>query len=89
MNRLKRWWHVRAMMRCIKSAQYDCISEKRSSKTDGLRVIASFERVNKIKFDPFKSSHRELIQGNGHWEGLFRSVRLWNELNVNKGRDDE
>lgn len=78
MNKLKRWWYVRAMMRCIKSATFDILTEQISSKTDGLRVIKRFEKVNKIKFDPFNINHRELVIGHGMNESFFRAVELLN-----------
>jgi len=47
---------------------------KLESKTNGLRVIKRFERVNKVKFDPFNNDHLDLIYGNASNESFFRSM---------------
>ena len=74
---LQRRRYVRAMMRAISLAQGSVWSDDvRVSRTHGLRVIRSFERVNKIPFDPFDHSHVHLIEGMGHHEHFFRDARL-------------
>jgi hypothetical protein len=43
-----------------------------SSLTDGLRVIRTFERVNRRPFNPLDDYHRSLIAGMGAVEAMFR-----------------
>jgi hypothetical protein len=72
---LQRRRYVFAMMRAIGKAQYNVWGGPRSTRTDGLRVIRTFERVNKIPFDPFDHYHVDLIKGWGHHEGFFRAAK--------------
>jgi hypothetical protein len=73
---LNRRRYVFAMMRAIHKATYNVWGGPRSSKTDGLRVIRSFERINKIPFDPFDHYHVHIVNGNGRHEHFFRMTRL-------------
>lgn len=67
----------KAMMNAISfAAQNPWNDDKPASKTDGLRVIHSFERVNKTKFNPFDGCHVELVAGHGKDESFFRALRL-------------
>lgn len=64
-----------AMMKAINKAREPVwIGEKWQSKTDGLRVIRRFERVNKTAFNPFREEHLELISGNASHEAFFRKA---------------
>jgi hypothetical protein len=65
------------MMRSIEIARNDPMLEKRPSKTNGLRVIKTFERVNGMAFDPFDKSHRRMIAGHAGHEAFFRMMRLF------------
>lgn len=65
-----------AMMKSIdKAREPSWIGEQWQSKTDGLRVIRRFERVNKTAFNPFSEEHIELIAGNASHEAFFRKAR--------------
>jgi hypothetical protein len=67
--------YVRAMLKAINKAREPIwIDEKWQSKTDGLRVIKRFERVNKTKFDPHSKRHLEMIHGNASHEHFFRKA---------------
>jgi len=72
MNRRK---YVRAMLKAINKARQNHFEGESASKTDGLRVIRRFEKVNKIKFDPFNSLHIDAISGWGKYEGFFRAIK--------------
>ena len=62
-----------SMMKAIDKAREPIwIGEKLQSKTDGLRVIRRFERVNKTAFNPFSEKHLEFIAGNASHEAFFR-----------------
>ena len=63
------------MFKAIKKCQKSCLF-KSSTKTQALRTIHDFERVNKITFDPFNRDHVEQIEGMGAVGGSIRSVRL-------------
>ena len=64
-----------AMLRAVDKARAPVwIGEKWQSKTDGLRVIRRFERVNKTSFDPFSEAHLELTAGNASHEAFFRKA---------------
>ena len=67
--------YLRAMLRAIDLARKpDTFWDgKRYSKTYGLRVIKTFERVNGVPFDPFNGEHLSLIEGNAHHEHFFRT----------------
>jgi hypothetical protein len=47
---------------------------KGSSLANGLRCIRTFERVNRIRFDPTNRSHLDTVRGMGVHEQLFRRV---------------
>ena len=65
-----------AMMKAIdKARQPVWIGEQLQSKTDGLRVIRRFERVNKTSFNPFSKEHLKLVAGNASHEAFFRKAR--------------
>jgi len=67
--------YVRAMLKAINKAREPVwIDEKQQSKTDGLRAIKRFERVNKTKFYPFDKRHIEMIHGNARYEHFFRKA---------------
>lgn len=67
--------YVRAMLKAIDIAREPVfIGETRQSKTNGLRVIRRFERVNKTTFNPFDKRHLELIHGCASHESFFRKV---------------
>ena len=70
--------YVRAMMSAIRKAAKtsDWWGGVDASKTNGLRVIKTFEKVNGIPFDPFDPAHIRLIEGNGHHEEFFRKMRM-------------
>lgn len=72
---LKRRRYVAAMMQGIGMASAPCFIGGKSSKTDGLRVIRRFERVNGVAFDPRNSSHVSAVAGNGHNENFFRRAK--------------
>lgn len=65
-----------AMMKAIDKAREPVwIGEQWQSKTDGLRVIRRFERINKTAFNPFSEDHLDLIAGNASHEAFFRKAR--------------
>ena len=65
-----------AMIKCIDKARNSAfIGDQRQSKTDGLRAVRRFERVNKIVFNPFNKEHSKLIAGNASNEAFFRKAR--------------
>ena len=67
--------YVRAMLKAVDTAREPVfIGEEWQSKTNGLRAIRRFERVNKTKFDPFDKRHLELIHGCASHESFFRKV---------------
>ena len=67
--------YVRAMMSAIKKAAAPVFDfEPKASKTDGLRVIRRFERVNQTVFDPFDSTHVFICSGWGSTESFFRRI---------------
>ena len=71
----KRWRYVRAMMKAIDKARTPVfICEKQESKTNGLRVIKRFERINGLKFDPFNKDHVGAVYGNASHESFFRKA---------------
>ena len=64
-----------AMIKAISKARDPVwIGEQRQSKTDGLRVIRRFDRVNKTAFNPLNEEHLELIAGNASHEAFFRKA---------------
>jgi hypothetical protein len=68
--------YVKAMLKAIDEARrcgwYGGVTE---SKTDGLRVIRRFEKVNSINFDPFDSAHIDMVSGCAEYENFFRKAR--------------
>ena len=68
--------HTKAMLKAVdKARQPVWINEAKESKTNGLRVIRRFERVNKTTFNPFSKRHVELIYGNASHEAFFRRAK--------------
>ena len=68
--------YVRAMLKAIHEAgggDFDRIYQ--SSRTDGLRAIKSFERVNKTRFNPFSEWHVYTVSGWGWMERVKRRQR--------------
>lgn len=75
LKRYARYRYVKAMMEAIKLAQATTFGVgKLSSKTDGLRAIRRFEKINKVKFDPFSTVHTRFVTGCGIHEEFFRSA---------------
>jgi hypothetical protein len=73
---MKRLFYRRAMMRAIDIARTDVFdSNYRASKTDGLRAIRTFERINNIDFDPFDKTHILKVSGYGHDIEFFRRAK--------------
>lgn len=68
----KRRRYVAEMMQAIDMASTSYFLGGKSSKTDGLRVIRRFEKINGIAFDPKNSGHLSVVSGNGHNENFFR-----------------
>lgn len=68
LSKYKAYRYKPAMIKAIKLAG--------SSKTDGLRVIRLFEKMNGVRFDPFDNSHLNLISGMGHHESFFRQANI-------------
>ena len=67
--------YIYAMLRAVDKAREPFwIGEQWQSKTDGLRVIRRFERVNKTSFDPFNEEHLNLIAGHASHEAFFRKA---------------
>jgi hypothetical protein len=72
----ERQHYVKGMMRAIDKARNpSLIYDKRFSKTDGLRVIRSFERVNEIPFDPYNKTHLLYISRMAGHEHFFRRFK--------------
>ena len=62
-------------MKAIRKARTNYWNEESpSSKTDALRVIRTFERVNNMEFDPFSERHVDQVAGWGWAENRFRSI---------------
>lgn len=75
MSRHRRY--VRAMLKAIDVAREPVWDfDVRASRTDGLRVIRRFERVNGTRFDPFNETHLEAVAGNGSHENFLRRFDL-------------
>lgn len=64
-----------AMLKAIDKARSNPLFHD-GTKTDGLRVIRSFERVNKIAFNPFNNLHILMISGMSHNERLIRNLKI-------------
>ena len=47
----------------------------KASKTDGLRAIRRFEKVNRTAFNPFDKYHQSIVNGCGETESLLRSLK--------------
>ncbi len=60
-----------AMLKAIDKARS---GTPKYSKTDGLRVIKRFEKVNNVKFDPYSSTEVMIITGRAKWEFFFRKL---------------
>ena len=52
-----------------------CDCTGKHNRTDGLRVIKRFERVNECVFDPFDRYHVGVISGHADKEHFFRATR--------------
>lgn len=65
-NKIRRKIYVFAMIRAINLAG--------SSKTNGLRAIKRFERINLMGFDPLNPRHLAIIAGCGEHEDFFRKA---------------
>lgn len=80
--RFKRYLYVRAMFKSIECARDKKMHANRMSKTDGLRVIKRFERVNRIAFDPFNATHNDTIYGCANDESFFRAIKIMRTKNL-------
>jgi hypothetical protein len=70
------------MLKAIDCATFDLSNHSQMpSKTDGLRTIKSFERVNKIAFDPCNERHLNVIKGMAGNERFF--INMHKLLNGN------
>lgn len=83
MNRKR---YIRAMLKAIDSARQPVwIGEKVQSKTNGLRVIRRFEKVNKCTFNPFDDYHVLLISGHANTEHFFsRLAKMFDQERQDK-----
>ncbi len=67
--------YVYAMLKAVDKARSPVWAfEQQESKTNGLRVIRRFERVNKTTFNPFDKSHINWIHGHASTESLSRKL---------------
>ena len=75
-GRLKRWRYKRAMFKAIKEAMTDVFPyvNKYGSRSDALRVLKRFEKVNGFKFNPFNKNHVFMIAGCARHENFFRGI---------------
>jgi hypothetical protein len=73
---LARKKYVKAMLNAIEYARKNVFDKNLSSKTDALRVIRRFEKVNNCVFNPFDKIHLEYIAGCGTHENFFRAIKL-------------
>jgi len=73
----KRKKYVRGMMKAIESARKPkaCYVNNNFSKTDALRVIKRFEKVNKMQFDPYDKRQIACISGKARYESFFRNAK--------------
>lgn len=71
-----RYRYKRAMFKAINQACESCGMFKQCNKAGGMRVIKTFERVNKIAFDPFDQYHVSMISGMGPMGSSIRMVRI-------------
>lgn len=76
LKQIRRFLYVRAMLKSIEYARAKTMHVNRMSKTNGLRVIKRFEKVNGIAFDPFNSIHNDIIYGCANDEAFFRGIKL-------------
>jgi len=70
--------YVRAMMKAIKAGCTDSIAflNEAGTRTDALRAIRRFEKVNGFSFNPHEDQHVDKIRGCSRHESLFRSLKL-------------
>jgi len=70
--------YVRAMMKAIHAACSDTFEylNAAGTRTDALRAIRTFEKVNGCPFNPHKDYHVNKIRGCSRHEGLFRALKL-------------
>ena len=73
---IKRFFYKRAMLKAIDKARTDTFSGDKTTRTNGLRAIKTFERVNRERFNPFNSRHVFFVSGCGGYEGFLRWCRL-------------
>jgi len=71
---LSRKLYVYMMLRAIKKACYDVVTERIEPRTYGLRAIKTFEKVNQCKFNPFDSLHVHHIEGMAWYQRSFRMI---------------
>lgn len=65
------------MLEAIDDARTSVWTDRhRTTRANGLRSIRTFERVNKIKFDPSNKTHRAKTDGSGIDESFFRKAKL-------------
>lgn len=65
-----------AMLKAIDEARRPGIFEKEwESKTNGLLAIREFERINKLKFNPFLQSHVKSIASMAKMGVLIRKIK--------------
>ena len=77
---IKRWLYRKYMFKAIDAAR-NSLFENRASKTDGLRTIKEFEKVNSIQFDPFNSFHVQTISGLANFTAFFRAAKRLHFVN--------
>lgn len=77
-----RYIFVRNMIKAIDIARSESFATPRGSRTNGLRVIRRFEKVNGIKFDSRDVSHVARVHGMANYEYFFRKIK---RLTTNTG----
>ena len=80
--------YIKAMLEAIDGARTSVWNEShRTTRTNGLRAIKTFERVNGVAFNPFDESHLLKVAGEGIDEAFFRRAkRFFSEYNLEKAQ---
>jgi hypothetical protein len=81
--------YITAMLEAIDDARTSTWNPHHvTTRTNGLRAIKTFERVNGIAFDPFSESHRFKVSGAGIHEAFFRKgERFFSKHNIEVNHD--
>ena len=82
---LRRRIYVIRMMRAIEIARYRGWYANKATRTEGLLVIRTFERINGCAFDPANAVHLDMVRGRANEAAFFRSAG-WVFKRHNRGK---